>query len=67
MPEKLAEMIRKHRQRSGLTRVEFAKLAGVGKGTVYDLEHGKLTIQFNNVLKICHTLNIKIKFIEPHG
>ena len=38
-----------------------------GREPVPDLEHGKLSIQFNNIEKICHILNIKIHFVEPQG
>jgi len=65
MTDKLADIIRKNRKMSGLTQIELAKLADVGKGTIYDLEHGKHSIQFDNIEKVCKVLNIKINFIEP--
>ena len=36
----VANCIYYHRKQSGLTRIELAKLAGVGKGAIFDIEHG---------------------------
>ena len=33
--------LRQARQRSGLTQLELSELAGVGKGTVFELEVGR--------------------------
>lgn len=44
---------------------ELAKLAGVGKTVVYDVEHGKETVQYDTLLKICRVLNISISFHGP--
>lgn len=57
---KLEEIIRLHREKSGLSQIEFAQLAGVGKTTVYDIEHGKTTVQWDNLLKVLNALNIKV-------
>ena len=58
--QKLAEAVRFHRKKSGLNQQELAQLAGVGKTVVFDLEHGKETIQFDSLLKILHVLNIQL-------
>lgn len=60
--DKLADIIKLHRKKSGLTQKELADLAGVGKTLVYDLEHGKLSVHFDKVLKILKVLNIKLEF-----
>lgn len=57
---KLEEIIRQHRESSGLSQLEFAQLAGIGKTTVYDIEHGKTTVRWSNLLKALNALNIKI-------
>lgn len=61
----IAEIVRFHRKQSGLTRIELANLAGVGKTVVYDLEHGKRTIQLDTLAKILQALNIEISFDSP--
>ena len=62
-------MVRKHRKLTGLSQAELAKLAGVGKTVVYDIEAGKRSIRFDTLEKILTVLNIKIIFESPlaHG
>lgn len=59
-----SEVIRYYRKQAGLTQAELARLAGVGKTVVFDIEKGKQTIQLDTLLKLLAVLNIKIK-IEP--
>ena len=61
----IAGAVRFHRKESGLTRLELANFAGVGKTAVYDLEKGKETIQANILLKILEALTIQIKLESP--
>jgi HTH-type transcriptional regulator/antitoxin HipB len=61
----LGQIIRHHRKLSGLTRIECARLAGVGKTVVYDIEHGKPSVQLLTLLKILHVLNIRIHLSSP--
>lgn len=61
----LPEIIRYHRQKSGLTQKGLADLAGVGKTVIYDIEKGKETVQWDTVLKVLAVLNVKIKFESP--
>jgi HTH-type transcriptional regulator/antitoxin HipB len=63
--ERLAKMVRFHRKKAKLTQRELARLAGIGKTVVYDLEKGKKTIRLNTLLSILHMLNIKINFQSP--
>ena len=62
---KIAEVIRFHRKRSSLTQLQLAKLAGVGKTAVFDVEKGKETVQLNTLLKIMRILNMKLDFSSP--
>ena len=55
----LKSFIKALRKKSGLTQQELAKLAGVGKTVIFDLEHGKETIQLDTLLKILKTLNVQ--------
>ena len=57
-------MVKDHRKASGLTQLELAEIAGVGKTTVFDIEKGKETVRFINLTKVLDALNIKIEFIR---
>jgi len=61
----LGNMVKHHRKRSGLSQFELARLAGVGKTVVFDVEKGKRTVQLDTLLKILSVLNIKIDFKSP--
>lgn len=61
----LGDLIRCHRKKSGLTQKQLADLAGVGKTVVFDIEHGKETVQFDSLKKICDALNITIRLESP--
>ena len=50
---------------AGLSQAGLAKLAGVGKTVVFDLEHGKLSIRYDTLTKILAVLNISIRFESP--
>lgn len=67
--EKLAEYIaltvKSHRQRSGLSQNELAEMAGIGKTTVFDIEHAKSTVKLINILKVFNVLNIEICLNSP--
>ena len=61
----LGAFIREHRKKAGLTKIELAKLEGVGKTTVFDIEKNKETVRWNNLLAVLGVLNIKIEFKSP--
>ena len=61
----LSGLILSHRKKSGLNQQKLAKLAGVGKTSVFDLEHGKKTAQIDTLLKVLGVLNISIEFSSP--
>jgi len=63
--KKLADIIRFHRKLSGLTQLELAEMADVGKNLVYEVEKGKLSIRFDNLLKILQVLNIDVSLQSP--
>lgn len=65
MEGQLAHIIKFHRKRSGLTQLELAEMAGVGKNIIYEVEHGKLRLRLDNLLKILHVLNIDLNFQSP--
>lgn len=61
----IGRMIQFHRKKAGLSRNELARLAGLGKTIIYDIEHGRLTVQFNKLMSIFEVLNIKLTFNSP--
>ncbi|HUJ10521.1 MAG TPA: helix-turn-helix domain-containing protein [Verrucomicrobiae bacterium] len=65
MDQKLKDIIREHRKLSGLSQLQLAKLAGVGKTVVYDIEHGKESVQYDTLTKILRVLNVSISFQSP--
>jgi HTH-type transcriptional regulator / antitoxin HipB len=64
-PEVLSRVIRKHRKAAGLSQLQLAEMAGVGKTVVFDLEKGKETIQLDTLRKILLVLNIKVQLQSP--
>jgi HTH-type transcriptional regulator / antitoxin HipB len=63
--EELAQLVKFHRKKAGLSRHALADLADVGKTVVYDIEQGKATVQLQSLVKILTTLNIHIHFQSP--
>lgn len=61
----LGKIVRFHRHISGLSRNELARLTGVGKSVIYDIEHGKESVQLDTLTKIFKVLNIAIKLESP--
>ncbi len=61
----LSNAIKKHRKAAGLTQLQLAEMAGVGKTVVFDIEKGKETVQLNTLLKILTVLNIKVVLQSP--
>ena len=63
--ESLGEQIKRHRHMSGLSQAELARLAGVGKTVVFDVEHGKQSMRYDTLTKILSVLNITVRFDSP--
>ncbi len=63
--QQIGEAIRQHRKQAGLSREDCARLAGVGKTAVYDIEHGKDSIQFDTLLKVLKVMNIELELQSP--
>ena len=63
--ERLGALIRCHRKKGKLTQKGLADLAGVGKTAVFDIEHGKKSVQFDTLQKVCAALNITITLESP--
>ena len=63
--KEIPELVRVHRKKSSLSQAGLAELAGVGKTVIFDLEHGKMTIQVDTLSRILDALNIEIRFFSP--
>lgn len=50
---------------AGLTQLELANLAGIGKTTVFDIEKGKDSVSIANLFKVLDVLNIKMELKSP--
>ena len=61
----LGNVVRYHRKRAGLTQLELAVLAGIGKATVFDIEKGKATVQLSSLERALRALNIRIRLESP--
>lgn len=61
----LGGSVRYHRRKAGLTQIQLADLAGVGKATVYDIEKGKSSIQIDSLFAVLSVLNIEMSFSGP--
>lgn len=61
----LGLFIKEHRKAAGLTQLELANLAGVGKTTVFDVEKNKETVRWSTLLAILKVLNIELQFKSP--
>ena len=65
MSTDLKSIVRQNRRLSGLSQVRLAKLAGIGKTVIFDIEHGKESIQFDTLKKVLAVLNIKLILENP--
>lgn len=61
LKKEIPELVLIHRKKSGLSQQELAKLAGVGKTVIFDLEHGKMTVQLDTLLRILDALNVEVR------
>ena len=61
----IAQIVRFHRKKAELSRNDLAMFADVGKTVIFDIEHGKDTIQFASLLKVLSALNIRLDFKSP--
>ena len=61
----LAKCIRYHRKKGELTQAQLAQYVGVGETVIFDIEHGKVSIQLNTLLRVLSMLNIHIHFDSP--
>jgi HTH-type transcriptional regulator / antitoxin HipB len=65
MNGELKDIVRQHRRSSGLSQSDLAKVAGVGKTVIFDIEHGKESVQLDTLKKVLRALNIRFVFQSP--
>lgn len=61
----IGRIVQFHRRQAGLSRIDLADIAGVGKTIVYDIENGKETVRLNTLLKVLGALNVSISLDSP--
>lgn len=61
----LPQLIQSHRKKAGLTQAQLAKLAGVGKTVIWEIEHGRESVQWDTLQKIFRVLNITVEWRSP--
>ena len=65
----LGERVRRSRVAAGLTQVELARAAGVGRVTLVRLENGEQNPRFKTLMAIAHTLGVDVPelLVEPES
>ena len=58
--EGLSVVVRARRKDLGLTQVELSDAAGVSTRAIFDLENGKASVTFKNLLTILDVLGLEI-------
>ncbi len=61
----LSELVNASRKKAGLSQIELAELAGVGKTLIFNIEDGQINVHFEKLLKVLKVLNIKISIEAP--
>jgi transcriptional regulator with XRE-family HTH domain len=61
----IGEIVSLHREKANLTQLELAKLSGVGKTVIFDIEKGKSTVKLETLFKVFKSLNITIALDSP--
>lgn len=61
----LGPLIRLHRKKAGLTQPALAALATVSRSVIWDVEHGKESVQWDTLQKLFRVLNITVEWRSP--
>ena len=61
----VGRMVRYHRMRAGLTRMQLADLCGIGKTALFDLEKGHVSVRLSTLAKVLAGLNITPVWSSP--
>ena len=61
----LGRLIEKQRKALGYGLVDAAALCGVGTRFLFELEHGKATVEFDRSLRVAQRLGLRLKIELP--
>jgi transcriptional regulator with XRE-family HTH domain len=61
----VAQLVQSHRKKAGLAQAQLAKLAGVGKTVIWEIEHGRESVQWDILQKVFRVLNITVEWRSP--
>ena len=61
----IGAFVKFHRKQAGLSRIDLANIAGVGKTVIYDIENCKETVRLKTLLSVMDALNISISLDSP--
>jgi HTH-type transcriptional regulator / antitoxin HipB len=62
--QELGQIVRARRQAMGLTQPQLALAAGCGLRFIVDLEAGKPTVRFENVLRVIEALGAQLAWSD---
>ena len=65
--KELGEFVAKVRKAQGVTQLQLAQAASVGRRFVVELESGKETIHAGKLLKVLETLGVDVTLTAPEG
>lgn len=67
-PNSLGQVVRAARKALGLTQPQLALASGVGVRFIVELEAGKPTLRFENILRVVHALggSLSIEGLDGH-
>jgi HTH-type transcriptional regulator/antitoxin HipB len=63
--DEIAKAVHYCRKQSGLSQQALARLAGVGKTVIFDIEKAKKTLRLDTLLKVFEVLNIQMRLETP--
>ncbi len=63
--QEIGRIVQFHRKEAGLSRIDLADIAGVGKTVVYDIENGKETVRLKTLFNVLGALNISLSLNSP--
>ena len=63
--KEIGNIIRENRKNAGLSQIELAQLAGIGKTAVFDVEKGKESIKLTTLTAVLKVLNIEVIIKSP--
>ena len=63
--KEIGKIIRENRKNAGLSQIDLAQLAGIGKTAVFDIEKGKASTKLKTLIPVLKVLNIEVIIKSP--